>query len=80
MKNFNKSIVIALILGVVGFVAGWQIYAPDLGLKMLFGISDSLLGNIVSDAVLSSTRTKVWIVAGVGALVGYIIGWNLKKK
>lgn len=80
MMSFNRTLALVVILGIIGFIAGWQIYAPDLSIKLLFGISDSLLGNILSDAVLSSTRTKVWLVAGVGAFVGFIVGMNLKKN
>jgi len=80
MKNLNKSLVFALLLGIIGFIAGWQIYAPDLSIKLLFGATDSLIGNMVSDSLLGSTRTKVWIVAGVGALLGFIIGMSWKRK
>lgn len=80
MRNFNQTLALILVLGVIGFVIGWQIYAPDLSIKVIFGMTDSLLGNIVSDAILSSTRTKIWLITGIGSFLGFVIGMNLKKK
>lgn len=79
-KKISRALIIALVFGVIGLLIGWQIFASELKLTLLLGISDNTFQNLMSDIFLHGVREKVFWIAGISAILGFIVGLNKESS
>ncbi len=74
------SIVFAVVLGIVGLIVGYFLFAKFgngyIALERIVGLNDSgLLNKIGNSAIgLSKIRLNILLSGGVGAGIGFVLG------